>query len=71
MSDAVNHPAHYTWLPNGVEVIDITQHLNFCRGNAVKYICRAGRKGESELEDLEKARWYIEREIARVRGGGQ
>ena len=66
-SDPVNHPAHYTAF-RGVEVIQLTEHLNFCRGNAVKYLCRAGFKGgaERELEDLRKARWYIEREIARL-----
>ncbi|WP_406305800.1 DUF3310 domain-containing protein [Streptomyces sp. NBC_00885] len=66
-SSTVDHPAHYTWLPNGIEVIDIAEHLNFNRGNAVKYISRAGRKATSaELEDLRKARWYVEREIQRV-----
>lgn len=64
---AVDHPSHYTWLPNGLEVIDLTENLNFSRGNAVKYICRAGRKdAATELEDLSKARWYIEREIQRL-----
>lgn len=61
--DPVNHPAHYTQYP--VEVIQITEHLNFCRGNAVKYICRAGHKGD-ELEDLRKSAWYIAREIERL-----
>lgn len=66
MSDNVNHPPHYA-MSNGAEVIDITENLNFNRGNAVKYIARAGRKAYSEeLEDLAKARWYIEREILRV-----
>lgn len=66
--DAVNHPAHYAegW-SNGAEVIDITEHLNFCRGNAVKYLARAGAKDPArELEDLRKAAWYVQREIARV-----
>lgn len=61
--DPIN-PAHYKLAP-GVEVISLTERLNFCRGNAVKYIARAGRKGD-ELEDLKKARWYIDREIARL-----
>ncbi|GAB2702499.1 hypothetical protein BKA24_001668 [Microbacterium marinum] len=66
-TDAVNHPSHYTRFP-GVEVIDLTEHLNFCRGNAVKYIARAGAKDPArEIEDLEKARWYIDREIERTR----
>lgn len=65
MSDNVNHPTHYKAF--GVEVIDITEHLNFCRGNAVKYLCRAGLKNSStELEDLRKAQWYINREIDRM-----
>jgi tRNA dimethylallyltransferase len=50
-----------------LEVIEITENLNFCRGNAVKYLCRAGLKDpEKELEDLKKARWYVDREISRL-----
>ena len=65
--DDVNHPAHYTAFP-GIEVIDLTQHLNFCRGNAVKYLARAGLKDMAkELEDLEKAAWYVAKEIERVK----
>lgn len=64
--DEVNHPAHYTWLPNGVEVIDITQHFNFTLGNALKYIMRAGHKHDEPLTDLRKAAWYINREIERL-----
>jgi len=72
-SDPVNHPAHYaTGWSNGAEVIDITEHLNFSRGNAVKYLCRAGTKDPArELEDLRKARWYVNREIARLEGLGK
>ncbi|MFF3453268.1 DUF3310 domain-containing protein [Streptomyces sp. NPDC002730] len=67
ITKTVDHPAHYTWIPNGIEVIDLVEHLNFSRGNAVKYICRAGKKSVStELEDLKKALWYVEREIQRV-----
>lgn len=69
-SDSVSHPPHYAngW-SNGAEVIDLTEHLSFCAGNVVKYVCRAGRKDPDKyLEDLEKARWYIDREIARVEG---
>lgn len=62
--DMVNHPPHYTSHPSGVECIQITEHMNFCLGNAVKYIWRAGLKG-SGADDLRKAAWYIEREIAR------
>lgn len=64
--DPVNHPAHYTGHPSGVECIQITEHMNFCRGNAVKYIWRAGEKG-NEIQDLEKAVWYLQREIARLK----
>lgn len=68
MTDNVNHPAHYAegW-SNGAEVIDITEHLNFNRGNAVKYITRAGKKNpDTELEDLRKAVWYLNRELSRL-----
>lgn len=62
---AVDHPSHYTQYPH--EVIEFTEHMNFCRGNAVKYIARAGFKDKSkEIEDLNKAVWYINREIARL-----
>jgi hypothetical protein len=67
-ADAVNHPPHYTSHPSGVECITVTEHMNFNLGNAVKYIWRAGLKSEAALVDLEKARWYIDREIARLRG---
>lgn len=62
--DNVNWPKHYNSYP-GVEVIDLTQHMNFCRGNVVKYVARAEFKGQ-ELEDLKKAKWYLEREINRL-----
>lgn len=68
-NDSVNHPSHYTAY-KGVEVIDLTEQMNFNKGNAVKYICRAGLKSpETELEDLHKARWYIDREIDRILKG--
>lgn len=63
-SDAVDHPPHYTSHPSGVECIDVVEHMPFSIGNAVKYLWRAGLKGDA-LEDLKKARWYIDREIAR------
>lgn len=66
--DMVNHPPHYTSHPSGVECIDVVEHLNFCLGNAVKYIWRAGLKGDA-LEDLKKARFYLDREIARLETG--
>ena len=68
-SDNVSHPSHYAngW-SNGAEVIDLTEHLSFCAGNVVKYVCRAGRKDPDKyVEDLEKARWYLDREIERVK----
>ena len=65
MNDPVNHPKHYTEHPSGVECIEITEYMNFCVGNAIKYLWRAGLKGE-QVEDLRKARWYIDREIARI-----
>jgi hypothetical protein len=64
--DAVNHPIHYTGHPSGIECIDITEHMNFCTGNAIKYIWRAGQKGDP-IQDLEKALWYIRREIKRMK----
>lgn len=67
MSDLVNHPPHYTSSPSGVECIQITEHLNFCVGNAMKYLWRAGLKdGTDAITDLEKARWYIGRELERL-----
>ena len=65
--DPVNHPSHYT--DGKIEVIDFIEdkNLNFHRGNAVKYIARAGKKDKSrEIEDLQKAAWYIDREIKRL-----
>ena len=70
MNDPVNHPKHYTTHPSGVECIEVTEHMNFCVGNAIKYLWRAGLKGE-QVEDLRKARWYIDREIARILNGGK
>lgn len=64
----VNHPSHYH-SNSGIEVIDAIEawKLNFSRGNAIKYIARASYKdSDKEIEDLEKARWYIDREIQRL-----
>ena len=69
MNDVVNHPSHYT--DGEIEVIDFIEDkgLNFHRGNAVKYIARAGKKdSEKEVEDLQKAVWYLNREITRLTG---
>jgi hypothetical protein len=74
--DTVNHPAHYTF--GAIEVMDAIEawELSFARGCIVKYVVRAGRKGETEearrrteIEDLKKARWYIDREIKRFGEG--
>lgn len=62
-NDPVNHPSHYTSHPSGVECITVTEHMSFNLGNAVKYIWRAGDKGNL-IQDLQKAVWYINREIA-------
>jgi len=64
IEDPVNHPKHYTAHPSGVECIQITEHMGFCLGNAFKYIWRADLKGDA-IEDLKKARWYLDREIER------
>lgn len=68
--DAVNHPSHYTSHPSGIECIEITQHYDFCVGNAIKYLWRAGLKKEEgltdkekEIEDLRKALFYINKKI--------
>lgn len=60
----MNHPAHYTAHPSGVECIQVTEHMSFCLGNAVKYIWRADLKHDA-IEDLRKAQWYLAREIER------
>lgn len=73
-ADAVNHPSHYTSDPSGIECIQITRHRNFNIGNAIKYLWRAGLKEdasldnlEKEIQDLEKAVFYIQDEIKRKR----
>lgn len=62
----IDHPMHYNEHPSGVECIQIVEHMNFCLGNAVKYIWRAGLKSNDPIEDLRKAEWYIRREIERL-----
>ena len=73
-ADPVNHPTHYTSDPSGIECITITRHRTFNIGNAIKYLWRAGLKESAgrtpvakQIEDLEKARWYIADEIARLK----
>lgn len=67
-NDSVNHPKHYTSHPSGIECIQVTEHMDFCIGNAIKYLWRAGGKND-EVEDLEKAIWYIQRKIDLVKKG--
>jgi len=61
----VNRAKHYNVSPSGIECIEVVEHMNFCLGNAMKYIWRAGEKGDA-LQDLQKARYYIDREIKRI-----
>jgi hypothetical protein len=68
--DMVNHPPHYTWLKDvcGIEVIDITRHMDFNLGNAIKYILRSGKKNSDKtIEDLEKAVFYLNDEIIKLK----
>jgi hypothetical protein len=65
MPDSVNHPSHYNDHPRGIECIDVVEEFNFNVGNAMKYLWRAGLKGDL-IEDLKKARWYVDREIERL-----
>ena len=64
MHDPVNHPNHYLSHPSHIECIEVTEHMNFCVGNAIKYLWRADLKDDA-IEDLKKAAWYINREIQR------
>lgn len=66
--DMVNHPPHYTSHPSGVECIQITEHMSFTLGNALKYIWRADMK--NGVEDLEKAVFYLNREIQKRKAKG-
>jgi hypothetical protein len=71
--NSVSHPPHYTSSPakcdcgSGIECIQVTEHMNFCLGNAMKYIWRADLKG-NPVEDIRKAIWYLERELERRNG---
>jgi hypothetical protein len=68
MVDNINNPTHYTAHPSGIECIQITEHMPFNLGNAIKYIWRADLKHNAHLEDLKKAQWYLAREIQRLEG---
>lgn len=72
-TDNVNHPSHYNSHPSGIECIEIARHHNFNIGNTIKYLWRAGLKSEEgmedtdkQIEDLNKAIWYINDEIKRI-----
>jgi hypothetical protein len=70
--ELVDHPAHYGGKDNPYEAIKVIEAwgLGFCLGNAVKYLARAGKKqGAAEVEDLAKARWYLDRRIAELKKG--
>lgn len=76
LEDSVNHPKHYTSHPSGIECIEITRHYCFSIGNAIKYLWRAGLKKEmgledveKEIEDLNKAIWYINDRIKQLTNG--
>jgi hypothetical protein len=62
--DIVNKPKHYTEHPSGIECIEVTEHMGFNLGNAIKYIWRCDLKKDA-IEDLKKAKWYIDREISK------
>ena len=74
MTDSVNHPSHYVNGPTHsvcgepIECIDIVSQRGFLRGNAIKYLWRAGAKVD-EMQDLRKAQWYIQREIEQLEAG--
>lgn len=68
--DFVNHPPHYLKHPEGIECIQVTRHMSFNLGNAIKYIWRSPYKGEN-IEDLKKAIWYINDEIKRIEEQGK
>ena len=69
IDDAVNQPSHYTSHPSGIECIEITRHHDFAIGNAIKYLWRAGLKNsDNEVQDLEKAVWYIQDKIKQLKG---
>lgn len=67
MKETINHPEHYGGADDPYEAIKVVEawSLGFCLGNVVKYIARVGKKGDA-LEDLKKARWYLDREISNL-----
>ena len=70
--DPITKPKHYNSHPSGIECIEITQHHDYCTGNAIKYLWRQGLKdGENSVDDLKKAVWYIERKIKQLENSGK
>ena len=67
MNDLVNNPSHYTSHPSGIEAIEVTRWMNYNLGNVVKYVWRADLKGNN-IQDLEKAQFYLNDEIKRLKG---
>lgn len=63
--DVINSPSHYTSHPSGVECITVTEHMDFLTGSVFKYLWRKDEKHPTPLVDLRKARWYLDRLIAR------
>ena len=63
-NDSIHKPKHYTEHPSGIECIQVTEHMGFNLGNAIKYIWRCDLKLDA-IEDLKKAKWYIDREISK------
>lgn len=70
--ESVDHPAHYGGAANPYEAIKVIEAwgLDFCLGNTVKYLARAGKKTADQVQDLEKARWYLDRRIEQLKQGG-
>lgn len=70
MKESVDHPKHYGGKENPYEAIKVIEawSLDFCLGNVIKYLSRAGKKNEDkEIEDLEKALWYLQRKIQHLK----
>lgn len=65
-SDSVNHPDHYNQHPSGIECVTIASGFDYCLGNCIKYIWRAGLKNKDPLEDLRKAVWYLNYKIKQL-----
>lgn len=67
----INHPKYYNKHPSGIECIEVVRHFNFNLGNVIKYVWRAGLKTDNSLDDLQKAKWYLEDEINRLAKQGE